>query len=62
MLNVVADSEYRLPAGDWVCADDRVDGGELFANVIGGAPLGRVHFEAAVFGSLVEFWLRVGGG
>ena len=36
-----------------------MDGGEFFADVIGGAAGLGVEFEAAVFGSLIELGLRV---
>ena len=62
MLHVGTDCEDGFPACDGVGADDRVDGGEFFADVVGGAAGGGVEFEVAVFGGLVEFGLRVGGG
>lgn len=57
-----ADCEDGFPACDRVRADDRMDSGESFADVVGGAAGGGVEFEVAVFGGLVEFGLRVGGG
>ena len=57
-----ADCEDRFPACDGVSADDGVDGGEFFADVVGGATRAGVEFEVVVLGSLVEFGLRVGGG
>ena len=39
-----------------------MDSGKFFADVVGGAAGGGVEFEVAVFGGLVEFGLRVGGG
>lgn len=62
MLHVGADCEDGFPACDGVGADDGVDGREFFADIVRGAARGGVEFEVAVFGGLVEFGLRVGGG
>lgn len=61
-LDVVADGEDGLPAGDGVGADDGVDGLEGLADVLGGAALLRVDGEAVALGRVVEGRLgRVGG-
>lgn len=39
-----------------------MDGGEFFANVVGGAAGLGVEFEVTCLGSLIEFRLRVGSG
>ena len=59
---MVADCKDRFPACDGVGADDWVDGGEFFADVMGGAAGGGVEFEVAFLGGIVEFGLGVGGG
>lgn len=59
---MVANCEDRFPARDGVGADNGVDGGEFFADVVGGAAGVGIEFEVAFFGCLVEFGLRVGGG
>lgn len=62
VLHVGADCEDGFPACDGVGADDGMDGGEYFADVVWGAARVGVEFEVAVLGGLVEFGLRVGGG
>ena len=62
VLHVGADCEDGLPPCHRVGANDGMDGGELFANVGGGAPGVGVEFEVTCFGCLVELGLRVGGG
>ena len=59
---MVADCEDGLPPCDGVGADDWMDGGEFFADVVGGAAGVGVEFEVACFGGLVELGLRVGSG
>jgi hypothetical protein len=54
VLNVVADSEDGLPAGDWVGADNWVLGGKFIADVEWGATGFGVKLELLVLGSLCE--------
>ena len=61
LLNMFANCEDRFPACDGVSTDDGVDGGQFFADVVGGATRGEVEFEVVVLGSLTEFGLRAGG-
>lgn len=57
-----ADCEDGFPPCNRVGANDRMDGGEIFANVVGGAAGVRVELEATCFGSLIKLGLRVGSG
>lgn len=58
---MLADGEYGLPAGDRVGADDRVDGLEQLADVLGGAASLAEELEAVALSGFVEAWLRVCG-
>ena len=62
VVHVLADCEDGFPACDRVCADYRVDGGELIADIMGGAARGGVEFEISFFGGLDEARLCVSGG
>ena len=61
-LTVVADSIHRFPARDGVGTDDRVDGLEGLADVLGRATLATIYAEAVALGCLVEERLGVVGG
>lgn len=62
LLDVDANGEDALPAGDGVGAHDRVDCLELGSDVLGRAPRLVVDFEPGDLGDLVEAWLFEGGG
>ena len=53
-LDVVANAEDGLPAGDRVGADEGVDGLQQLADVLGRATLGRVDLEVVALGGVVE--------
>ena len=53
-LDVVANAEDGLPAGDRVSADEGVDGLQQLAHVLGRATLGRVDLEVVALGGVVE--------
>lgn len=59
--DVVADAEDALPARDGVGADQRVDGLEDLADVLGRAALGGVDLEVVLVSCLVEAGLGVRG-
>jgi hypothetical protein len=56
----MAESKNALPAGNGVCADDRMDGFEDFADVFGGAAGFGIDLETVLLGCFIEFRLRVG--
>ena len=58
MMRVKADSVDRLPPRDRICADDRMYGFEVVADVVWGAAGFSVEFDAVVFGSffIPEIW------
>ena len=62
VLHVAADCEDGFPPCDRVSANDGMDGGEFFANVVGGAARVGVEFEVTSFSSLIKLRLRVGSG
>ena len=62
VLHVLTDGEDRLPPCDGICADDWMNGGEFFADVVWGASGVGVEFKVSVFGSLIELGLRVSSG
>ena len=59
--HVVADGEDALPARHRVGADDRVDGLEDLADILGRTALLGEKLEVVLLGGLVEAWLSVGG-
>lgn len=62
VLHVGADCEDGFPPGNRISANDGMDGGEIFANVVGGAAGVGVEFEVICFGRLIKLRLRVGSG
>jgi hypothetical protein len=59
--HMVAEREDRLPTRDGVGADDRVDGFEYVADILGGAAWLAVELKAVFFGAGGEAGLGVGG-
>ena len=57
---MVTDRKDGFPACDWIGADDGVDGGEFFTNVVRGAARAEVDFEVVIFRRRVEDGLGVG--
>ena len=62
LLRVDADGIDGLPACDGIGADDGVDGGEVGADVLGGAARAFEEGEAALGGDGVELGLGEGAG
>lgn len=62
MLDVVAESKDRLPAGHRVGAYDGVHGLENIADVLGSSTFPRVYLEPILIRRLFEFRLCVGCG
>jgi hypothetical protein len=59
LADVVADGEDTLPAGHGVRANDRVDGRQLVADILGAAPRLGVKLKLVFLGALVEDGLRI---
>lgn len=59
LADVVTDGEDTLPAGHGVGADDRVDGRQVVADVVGAASRFGVQLKLVVLGALVEGGLRI---
>ncbi len=60
VLHVVSNCKHGFPSGHGICADNRMHGDEIVADVLGGAPWGGVQFEIGIFSRFGEFRLCVG--
>lgn len=60
-LDMVAESKYTFPAGDWVSPDNWMGGSELSPNIFRSAAWTLVKLKTVFFGASNEPGLSIGG-